>query len=70
MLQDGQVWLNRSKVAKIERNGQPQWKCVLFKKKPQNNLSFLDVVEGDDQKIINELNGHKMKLTDKSIVFA
>ena len=70
MLKDGQVWLNRSKVAKIEKNGCPGWKCVLFRKKTRNNLSFLDVVEGDDQKIIDELNGNKMKLTDKSIVFA
>lgn len=70
MLKDGQIWLNKTHVAKIEKNGHPFWKCLLFKKSRQN-LKFVDMFEGDSDIIIDKLNEHALKITEnKTITFA
>jgi hypothetical protein len=69
VLRDGQIWLNKKLVAKIEKNGEPHWKCVLFEK-TKDSLKFVEVLEGPDELVITKITEHNMKLTSKTLIFA
>ena len=68
MLQDGQIWLNRTSVAKIEKNGKPTCKCIFYRKIKQD-LKFVELVEDTEGAVANKLNGYRLA-KNRSIIFA
>ena len=67
-MQDGQIWLNRTSVAKIEKNGKPTCKCIFYRKIKQN-LKFVAMVEDTEGAVVTKLDGYRLA-KNRSITFA